>query len=78
MSKPADRLRRFVVLPTRGLRATAPTSSAALGPFLTRLGDVRSATAAKTFVASAGLRMKPDFKVLDSIHEDGAKLWHSV
>jgi subtilisin family serine protease len=74
MHSPAARSQQFVVLPTHGLRATAPTSSKTLGPFLTGLGGVVSLTTAKSFVASAGLRMEPDFKVLDSIHEDGAKL----
>jgi len=74
MRKTAPRPQQFVVLPTRGLRATTATSSAALASFLVGLTAVHSVAAAKSFVASAGLKMKADFKVLDSIHEDGAKL----
>jgi subtilisin len=74
MRKRAAALQQFVVLPTRGLRAEASTSSAALGPFLAKLNEARSAASVKSFVSSAGLRMKPDFKVLDSIRDDGAKL----
>jgi subtilisin len=45
-----------------------------LGTFLVQLNGVRSAAAARSFAAGAGLRIKPDFKVLDAVHEDGAKL----
>ena len=74
MRKPSARLQQFVVLPTRGLQAMTSTSGAALGTFLAGLNQVRSFAAAKSFVAEAGLKMKADFKVLDSIHENGAKL----
>ncbi|HEY7427867.1 MAG TPA: S8 family serine peptidase [Gemmataceae bacterium] len=74
MRKRAARPQQYVVLPTRGLRATSPTSSEALAPFLVDLNAVQSFAAARSFVASAGLEMKANFKVLDSIHEDGAKL----
>lgn len=74
MRTPVARVQQFIVLPTRGLRATVPTSSAALGPFLVGLNEARTVAAARNFVASAGLKMKPDFKIIDSIHEDGAKL----
>jgi subtilisin len=74
MAKHVDRPLRFVVLPTRGLRATTPTSSAELAPFLVGLSSVRSFAGAKSFVSGAGLKMKPDFTVIDSIREDGAKL----
>jgi len=74
MSKPDTALQQFVVLPTRGLLARATTSGAALGMFLRAFNRVRSLAAAKSFVANAGLRMKANFKVLDSIREDGAKL----
>ena len=74
MRRPVAPPLQFVVLPTRGLRSTTPTSGAGLGNFLASFNSVRSLSAAKSFVANAGLKMKPDFKVLDSIHEDGAKL----
>ena len=74
MPRKTAKLQQFVVLPTRGLRATASTSAAALAPFLMELNSARTATAARSFVAAADVKMKSDFKVLDSIHEDGAKL----
>jgi subtilisin family serine protease len=74
MAKAVDRPQQFVVLPTRGLHATAATSGAALGTFLADLGQARSAAGVRSFVAAAGLKMKPDFKVLDSIRDNGAKL----
>ncbi len=74
MRKHVAHPQQFIVLPTRGLQATTPTSSSTLGPFLRQLNKVHSLATAKSLVASAGLQMKPDFKVLDSIHEDGAKL----
>jgi subtilisin family serine protease len=74
MRKRTARPQQYVVLPTRGLRATSATSGTSLAPFLRGLASVETFTAAKSFVASAGLKMKPDFKVLDSIHDDGAKL----
>ncbi|MSR58642.1 MAG: peptidase S8/S53 subtilisin kexin sedolisin [Planctomycetaceae bacterium] len=67
-------VKQFVVLPTRGLQASAPTSSASLAPFLMRMSLATTATAARSFAASAGLAVTPAFRVLDSIHEDGAKL----
>jgi subtilisin len=74
MRKSSGDMQQFVVLPTRGLRATAPTSGAALGPFLVAFGAARTVAQAKGFVAGAGLQMKPNFKVLDAISEEGAKL----
>ena len=74
MAKKKPRPQQFVVLPTRGLRATPQTSSAALAPFLTALTNVRTAATARSFVSAAGLKIKGHFKVLDSIREDGAKL----
>jgi subtilisin len=74
MPAPAAPVQQFVVLPTRGLRATAATSSPALAPFLIDFGTAQTAAAAKSFVTSANLKVKPAFRVLDSIHEDGAKL----
>jgi subtilisin len=74
MRKRAARPQQFVVLPTRGLRAETSTSSAALGPFLAKLDEARSPAGAKRFVSATGVQVKPDFKVLDSIRDDGAKL----
>ena len=74
MARSRAKAQQFVVLPTRGLRATPQTSSASLVPFLTALTNVRTAKSAKTFASDLGLEMKPNFKVLDSIREDGAKL----
>src|SRR5262245_22605090 len=74
MPAPAAPVQQFVVLPTRGLRATAATSSPALAPFLVEFSTAQTAAAARSFVASANLNVKPAFRVLDSIHEDGAKL----
>jgi subtilisin len=74
MARRRPKPQQFVVLPTQGLRATPQTSSAELVPFLTALTNVRSAKSAKSFVSDAGLEMKSNFKVLDSIREDGAKL----
>ncbi len=74
MRKPVARPQQYVVLPTRGLRAASATSGAGLGAFLARLNEARSAPTVKTFAASAGFKVGPAFKVLDSIHDDGAKL----
>jgi subtilisin len=74
MPKSANQPQQFVILPTRGLQATPTTSAAGLGNFLMKLNDVTSFSAAKSFVAKTGVKMKADFKVLDSIHENGAKL----
>jgi subtilisin len=70
MSKAAVRT-QFVVLPTRGLQAP-PSSN--LARFLSNLDSARTVVSTKSFLASAGMRTEPDFKVVDSIHEDGAKL----
>lgn len=74
MPRRTEPSQQFVILPTRGLRAVQPTSSAALTPFLAEMASVRTVAAARSFVANESLAMKPNFKVLDSIHEDGAKL----
>lgn len=65
---------QYVILPTRGLRATTPTSSQALQAFLVQLAGARTLTAARSFAASIKPRLHFAFRVLDSIHEDGAKL----
>jgi len=62
-------MQQFVVLPTSGLQTMT-----ALGTFLVELNQIRSFSEARSFVASAGLEIKGDFQILDSIHENGAKL----
>jgi len=74
MSKRLNPVQQFVILPTRGLRATASTSSLGLSSFLVNLSQVHSASTARSFAAAAGLKVTAGFKLLDSIHEDGAKL----
>src|SRR5437773_2537043 len=74
MAKAKSARAQFVVLPTRGLRAMPLTSSSTLGSFLVELNGVRTARAARSFVARSDVDMSPDFTVLDHIHEDGAKL----
>ena len=67
---PSGKPQQFVVLPARGIQATTP----AIGNFLAGLESVRSATAARSFAAAASVKMSSDLRVLDSIHENGAKL----
>src|SRR5215467_7599508 len=65
-------VQQFVVLPTRGLRATKPNSSTAVANMLLSLNQtlVSPGIALSAEVASLTKKMR----VLDSIHEDGAKL----
>ncbi len=58
---------RFVVLPTRGFVAHSPFTTAATGAFLLRMDSARHNP------GSSGAEMK-GVVVLDSIHENGAKL----
>jgi subtilisin len=67
-------LSQYVVLPTRGLHADAPTSSPGLSSFLRQFENVRSFSAAKSFATSENMSIKSNFRVLDSISENGAKL----
>jgi subtilisin len=76
-------LREFVVLPTRGLLAAAPTSSPGLKSFLSQFDQVRSFSDARAFAASSlgvlgrgqDKKLPTNFRVLDDIgHENGAKL----
>jgi subtilisin len=64
--------RRFVLLPPRGLQAADVGESKGLGPFLVAIDTAfRAAGAKKAMVKAApGARIE----VLDSIHENGAKL----
>jgi subtilisin len=70
----ATKLAQYVVLPTRGLRAETPTSSPSLAAFLRHFEGARTFTAAKAFAAHAAMPVKGNFRVLDSISDDGAKL----
>ena len=64
-------VQRFVLLPPRGMRATGIQGSPVLTTFLTSLSQLHGTESARASVGTGpGLRMK----VLDSIHEDGAKL----
>jgi subtilisin family serine protease len=73
--KPAPTtLSQYVILPTRGLHAAPPTSSPSLAAFLRQFEDVRTFTAAKSFATSARMDIPSNFRVLDSVSEDGAKL----
>lgn len=69
----ASDLKRYIALPTRGLRAQSPTTSQTLTAFLRQFEVVRTFKAAKTF-AAASMGGKSNFRVVDSIAEDGAKL----
>lgn len=74
MSPAIENSNRFIVLPTRGLRATPDNSGQSLQDFLTALSTVRSPAAAAQFVSDGGLQMSPAFRVLDSVAADGPKL----
>lgn len=73
MAKTAKQvLQRFVILPTRGLQATMPHSSAAVSNVLLGLNQQ---FVAPTAAAAPELRsVAKSLRVLDSIHENGAKL----
>lgn len=75
MARAPAKTQRYVVLPTRGLRASPQSSAPGLGGFLAALNTARSPASTRAFVAAAALTgVAPAFKVLDSISEDGAKL----
>ncbi len=75
MAKAEPQSQQFILLPTRGLQATVPTSASALGNFLRSIATVKTFVSSKAFIASAGMeKSKTGFRVLDSVHEDGAKL----
>ena len=74
MAKPAKKLsvQQFVLLPTRGLQARDPTSSAAVRSTLLFF-DQRLLT--PNAEVPAGIQIPlGNIRVLDSIHDDGAKL----
>lgn len=74
MTKHADLMSQYVVLPTRGLHAETPSSSPSLASFLRQFENVRTLSAAKAFATQTQMSVKTNFRVLDSISEDGAKL----
>lgn len=64
---------RFVVLPPTGTRPSAEF----FGDLLAQLGGLTSASAARKFAASCGIRggrVECDIRVLDSVRDDGPKL----
>lgn len=61
---PSAPVQRYLLLPPRGLQASASVSSAHLGPLMAGLAPRRAGAGA----AARGLR------VLDTVHEDGIKL----
>src|SRR5262245_56499483 len=63
---------QFVLLPARGLRATLPAASAAVQSFLLSAETARASARPMTLGDDGGPEV--DIRVLDSIHEDGAKL----
>src|SRR6266702_3636016 len=65
-------VQQFVVLPTRGLKARAPNSSPAVGNVLLGLHQMLAAPTAAPPPELRALAKK--VRILDSIHEDGAKL----
>ncbi|PYU73899.1 MAG: peptidase S8/S53 subtilisin kexin sedolisin, partial [Acidobacteria bacterium] len=73
MAKTTKRVvQQFVVLPTRGLRATQPHSSPRVANFLLSLNQT---LVAPKMAAPQGIEhLIEKMRVLDSIHEDGAKL----
>jgi subtilisin family serine protease len=65
-------VQQFVVLPTRGLRATQPNSSPAVANLLLSLNQTLVSPNMAVPLEIGQLTKK--MRVLDSIHEDGAKL----
>ena len=65
-------VQQFVVLPTRGLKARAPNSSPAVGNVLLGLHQKLAAPSAAPPPELRALAKK--VRILDSIHDDGAKL----
>ncbi len=70
-----SRLQEYILLPTRGIQAHPATSTNKLAEFLRSIDPVRTVAASKKFASAAGIKdHQPSFRVIDSIHEDGAKL----
>src|SRR5258708_1154856 len=70
----APTLSQYVVLPTRGLHADSPTSSPSLGSFLRQFERVQTFAGGKSFGTGWNMSINSNFRVLDSISENGAKL----
>lgn len=69
---PNNAPQQFILLPPRGLSSAAATTPPATANFFTRLETVRTTRGASR--APASLAGTGGMKVLDSIHENGAKL----
>ena len=67
-------LQQYIILPTRGLQADPLTSSPSLDAFLRQFENARTFSAARSFAAGASMHIQSNFRVLDSISENGAKL----
>jgi subtilisin len=65
-------VQQYVLLPPRGLSAGQSAESADVAPFLQGLNTQLITAAASTYTLGAGPKVQ--LRVLDSIHEDGAKL----
>jgi subtilisin len=71
---PEEKVQQYILLPNRGLRVTEPTTAGrSIGRFLNSVESVLSAPGSRLRTierAPTAVRMR----VIDSIHEDGAKL----
>src|SRR5258708_3738761 len=67
-----SKLSEYVILPARGLTAGADNLSA--HSFLMSLNQKLTGTGPKSFAMTATVGPAPQLNVLDSIHENGAKL----
>jgi len=65
------KIQQFVLLPVRGMRARGPFSSPAAGKFL---ADLAGYSGMEKTAFRLPQRLYVEMRVLDSIHEDGAKL----
>ncbi|MEA2600979.1 MAG: in [Acidobacteriota bacterium] len=69
---PKSKLQQFIVLPPRGIRISATAANASLRSFLTSFPHADGFAPASNFVLPAEPRL--EFRVLDTVGEDGAKL----
>src|SRR6266568_5318230 len=79
MAAKKAKTRRFVILPTRGVRATTPTSSARLASFLVALegvGSLKSLSSRPSIALSQSMTAPASgsMKVVAKVAENGAKL----
>jgi len=72
MAKAKQSAQRWVLLPPRGLQPLGPIANASVGPTLLAMNRAFEATGRKA--ASLSLTPGPKVKIVDSIHENGAKL----